>query len=167
MIRKPQSKQSGMNSHNYTVGYIFKVLCRHMKNVDIRLYPMHQKVVDVSNQRYLVCHGHGVKGWAGIPFYGIERKVGKEAKARLHDPSERRFTKIVQGHFHISLISDWYSVGPSVSGTDAYDHKEGRRSDPGQNGWFVHPKRGEFDHTVFNLSTGEAENAALLVDPEV
>jgi hypothetical protein len=151
LTQKPQCKQGGMNTHNYTVGYLFGVLCKNMTNVDIRLYPMHQKVVNVADQRYLITHGHGIRGWAGIPFYGIERKVGKESKVRLHDPIERRFTKIVQGHFHVSLFSDWYTISPSVSGTDAYDHKNGRRAQPGQSGWFVHPRRGEFDHTLFQL----------------
>lgn len=164
LTQKPQCKQGGLNSHNYTVGYVFGVLCKNMKNVDIRLYPMHQKVVNVANQRYLITHGHGIRGWAGIPFYGIERKVGKESKVRLHDPADRRFTKIVQGHFHVSLVSDWYIISPSVSGTDAYDHKNGRRAEPGQSGWFVHPIRGEFDHTLFNLDSGGSRETIEIID---
>lgn len=31
--------------------------------------------------------------------------------------------------------------------TDANDHNNGRKSDPHQTAWFVHPEHGEFDWT--------------------
>jgi len=57
------------------------------------------------------------------------------------------------GHFHAPLAHPWYWIGGSASGTDAYDHQNGRRAKPIQVAWIVHPKRGEFNRTEFELKT--------------
>jgi DNA repair exonuclease SbcCD nuclease subunit len=61
------------------------------------------------------------------------------------------FHKYIFGHYHTPFNHPLYSCCGSVSGTDAYDHKSGRYSDPSQSAWMVHPKHGEFDRTDFNL----------------
>jgi len=61
------------------------------------------------------------------------------------------FHKYLFGHFHTDISLDLYDGCASVSGTDAYDHKEGRFGTPGQCSWMVHPKRGEFNRTNWNL----------------
>lgn len=82
LTTKPQSKQEGTNSLNYIVGKITEAYLRNIGNVIFNIYPMHEKVVTVLNRNYLIAHGHGVQGWMGKPWYGIERKIGKEAEAR-------------------------------------------------------------------------------------
>ena len=84
--------------------------------------------------------------------------IGKEAKARLQiimdDKSKADaigFHKFVFGHYHTFFETDLYSCCPSVSGTDAYDHKSGRHSDPGQSAWIVHPKLKEINFNNFRL----------------
>lgn len=151
LVKRPQAKQEGMNTHNYTVGFIAKELLREHKNVQFNLYPMNEKVVNVANQQYLICHGHGVMGWAGVPYYGIDRKVSKEAKARMWKPDNLKFHKMITGHWHAPATMPWWWIGGSAQGTDAYDHKEGRDSPPIQSAWLVHPKKTEFNRTEFLL----------------
>ena len=158
LTKKPQMKEAGRNSFNYLVGLMAQQILDKHDNVDFRIHAMYEKVVGVSSRRYLISHGHGVRGWMGIPWYSIERKVSKEAKARLHEimlESERAkeigFHKYVFGHYHTPFDSANYSCGGSVQGTDAYDHQSGRHGDPCQSAWMVHPKYGEFDRTNFNL----------------
>lgn len=151
LTRKPQCKQEGMNSHNYTVGYITKVLTQNVDGLKFNLYPMNRKVVDVNKRKYLLMHGHDARGWAGFPWYGIERMVGKEAEKRMWSPDDYKFHRVVMGHWHTPLCSPTYWVGGSLQGTDAYDHKCGRKGTPSQSAWMVHPQHGEFDRIDFLL----------------
>jgi len=155
MTKKPQSKEEGLNNFGYIVAHLAKERLKSHNNVKFNIHPVMQAVIHIQNTSYLTMHGHQIKGWAGIPFYGIERKVGKEAQKRLRALPELReavrFDKILMGHYHTpSNMEDWM-IGGSLSGTDAYDHKCGRYSLPTQTGWFVHPKHGEFDWTKFRL----------------
>ena len=158
LTKKPQAKEAGYNSLNYVVGKLAEVYLSNLSNVEFNIYPQFEKVVHVLNRQYLIAHGHGVRGWMGVPWYGIERHVGKEAKNRLaiimDDLTKAKdvgFQKYVFGHFHTYFETDMYSCCPSVSGTDAYDHQNGRHGDPGQSSWLVHPTYGEFNWINFKL----------------
>lgn len=150
LTRKPQAREAGLNTFNYIVAHIAKQRLKKHKNVEFNIYPKYSELVKVQNQRYLITHGHEVKGWAGFPYYGIERKAGREAIRRMMS-NLNKFDKIIMGHWHSPLTHPWYWIGGSVSGTDAYDHKNGRHAEPSQPAWIVHPKYGEFDRTDFTL----------------
>lgn len=158
LTKKPQAKEAGRNSFNYLVGVLLDAYLSKHDNVEFNLYPMLEKVVTVGKMKYLISHGHNIKGWAGIPWYGIERKVGKEAQARLQlimDEIERAktigFDKYVIGHFHVPTDNILYSVGGSLSGTSAFDHQAGRYAYPCQSAWVV-GSHGEFDRINFKLN---------------
>lgn len=158
LTKKPQAKEAGMNSLNYLVGYMAKTHLLNFLNVSFDIYPMNEKVISVNDRLYLITHGHTIRGWMGVPWYGVERKVGKEALARMQiimqefeRAKEIGFHKYVFGHFHTPIDTPLYSCGASLQGTDAYDHQAGRYANPGQSAWLVHPKHGEFNRINFNL----------------
>ena len=159
LTKKPQSKEEGYNSLNYVVGVIAKQYLKDFKNVEFNIYPQYEKVVKVLNRNYLIMHGHNIRGWMGIPWYSIERKIAKEATARMglmldeyfQKRNEIGFHKLVFGHFHQPMDHPLYTCSGSVQGTDAYDHKDGRYAKPSQSAWMVHPKHGEFDKINFIL----------------
>ena len=160
---KPQSHEEGLNSLNYLVGHIAKTRLEKYPNIVFNIYPFHEAVVHVSTRNYLINHGHGIIQSFGTPWYGIERRIGRESTARMQlimaeqeqaiykKAKEVGFNKLVFGHYHIFFEHEIYSCCPSVSGTDANDHKNGRHSFPGQSAWLVHPKYGEFNHINFRL----------------
>ena len=150
LTKKPQAKEAGVNCFNYLVGVIAQARLAQHKNVRFNVHPMYQKTIEVKGRRYLITHGHNVKGWAGFPYYGIERKAGREAIKRMMK-NIGKFDKIVLGHWHAPLAHPWYWIGASAQGTDAYDHQNGRYAEPAQSLWFVHPEHGEFDRTDFQL----------------
>ena len=157
LTQKPQMKEAGYNSMNYIVGKIAEIYLSKHPNIEFNIYPMYEKVVHVSNRQYLLSHGHGIIGWAGIPIYGIERKTAKESMARMQivmddiNKSKRiGFHKFVIGHFHVPFDMPLYSCCGSVSGTGAYDHKNGRHAAPSQSAWMV-GKWGEFNRINFIL----------------
>ena len=158
LTKKPQAKEAGYNSLNYLVGYMASIHLAKHENIDFNIYPMFEKVISVSTRQYLISHGHGLTGWMGIPWYAISRHVGKEALNRMsiimQDVSRAKeigFNKYVFGHWHTPFDHPMYSCCGSVSGTDAFDHKQGRFAEPSQSSWIVHPKYGEFDRINFNF----------------
>ena len=151
LTKKPQAKEAGYNSFNYLVGYIAKERCSRLPNVIFNIYPQYEAVVNVMGRRYLLCHGHNTMGFVGLPYYGLERKVAKEAVRRMNAPDPTKFHKMIAGHFHTPMCTPYFWLGGSVSGTDAYDAKNGRHSEPSQSAWMVHPVHTEFARTDFNL----------------
>jgi len=151
LTKKPQAKEAGLNSFNYLVGEMARLMLREHNNVAFDIYPQYEAVVNVVGRRYLLMHGHGVIGWMGFPYYGVERKIAKEAIKRMNGPDRTKFHKVIMGHWHAPLAHPLYWIGGSVQGTDAYDHKYGRYAEPSQAAWMVHPKYGEFDRTDFIL----------------
>jgi hypothetical protein len=158
LTKKPQATEAGYNSLNYVVGKHAKLYLKDTPNVEFNIYPQYEKVITAGARQYLIAHGHGIRGWMGIPWYSIERQVGKESTARLqlimediNRAKEIGFHKYVFGHWHMPFDHPLYSCCGSVSGTTAYDHKAGRYAKPSQSAWLIHPRKGEFDRTNFQL----------------
>lgn len=158
LTKKPQAKEAGINSYGYLIARMMEAYLGKHENVTFNIHAMNEKVISVLNRNYLITHGHNIKAWMGVPWYGIERRVAREATARqgiiMDDVLRAKdvgFNKIVHGHFHTPFNTVLYSCGGSVSGTDAYDHGNGRHAEPSQSAWMVHPKYGEFNRTDFKL----------------
>jgi len=164
LTKKPQAKEAGINSYGYLIAKLIEAYISKAGNITFNIHAQHEKVVRVGNLNYLLTHGHGIKQWMGVPWYGIERRAGRESTSRLSiimkDISRAKevgFNKIIHGHFHTPFDSYLYSGGGSVSGTNAYDHQNGRYSEPSQSAWQVHPVWGEFDRINFNLRRYDEE----------
>lgn len=149
LTKKPQAKEAGINSYNYLIGEVSKLMLKDHKNVNFNVYPQLEAVVNVEGRKYLLMHGHGIRGHMGIPYYGMERKTSKEAIRRMNI-ADKRFDRIVMGHFHHSMIHPNFIVCGSPQGTDAYDHQCGRYGNPSQMSWLV-GKHGEFNIVEWSL----------------
>jgi len=150
MTRKPQASQGGVNNWSYVVAHVMKQHVIHQKNINVNVHAKPSALVPIGPEKYLLFHGHQIKGWAGIPYYGFDRRVAMEAVKRMNFP-ETAFTKLVLGHFHVSVDTAHWIVGGSLSGTNAFDHSSGRHSAAHQTSWFVHPVHGQFSFTRWYL----------------
>lgn len=151
MTRKNQASEGGENNWGYVVAHIVKQYLSRHSNVDMRIHAKASALVPVGNaERYLLFHGHQIKGWAGLPYYGFDRRVAMEAVKRMGAP-ETGFTKMVMGHFHVAVDAPNWLIGGSLSGTNPFDHGCGRHSRAHQTSWLVHPKHGQFDWTRWHL----------------
>lgn len=56
------------------------------------------QITRVVNTDFLHFHGHGIRGWAGIPYYGINRAL-KELREAL-TIGAKTFDAVAMGHFH-------------------------------------------------------------------
>lgn len=151
-----QFKGGGRNSEGYVVGWIAKErLCKH-SNIEFNIYAKLKTTIDVRGWRYIIEHGHTIKGWSGFPWYGADRKVAKEAKARRR-LADKNFHKIIIGHYHVPMMTMDYIVNGSLSGTTEFDHGCGRHADPCQVAFMVHPKYGELNFNAFWLHHGDTQ----------
>ena len=152
LTRKPQASDGGLNNWGYVSAAIAKEYCRNQPNVTVNVYAQPCKVIPVGPERYLSFHGHQMKGWAGKPYYGFDQRLLKEALKRMNMRDDVKFTKMIFGHFHDAVQSGWWTLGGSLSGTDANDHNQGRYAKPHLTSWFVHDKHGEFDFNKWLLA---------------
>lgn len=160
LTKKPQAGEEGLNSMNYIVGIMMKQYLEKHDNVVFELYSVYEAIVNIGNMKYLVTHGHGIQGWGGHPWYGVERKVSREATFRMaeilmsYDQQkalrELGFHKMVHGHFHTNIDTPTFSCAASVQGATALDLKHARISQPGQPSWLI-GEYGEFARTNFTL----------------
>lgn len=146
MTRKNQASQGGENNWGYVVAHIIRQFLGRHSNVDVRIHAKASALVPIGAERYLLFHGHQIKGWAGVPYYGFDRRVAMEAVKRMQFP-ETGFTKLCMGHFHVAMDSPNWLIGGSLSGTNAFDHSCGRHAQAHQTSWLVHPQHGQFDWT--------------------
>ena len=146
ITRKNQSAQGGYNNWSYVVAEVLKQHVSHQKNVVCNVHPYASTRVEIGPEKYLMFHGHQLKGWAGLPYYGFDRRVAMEATKNMAF-SDKKFTRLLCGHFHCSVDSPYWMIGGSLSGTTAFDHGVGRHMRAHQTSWLVHPKHGQFDFT--------------------
>lgn len=157
LTKKPQWKEGGYNSYGYIVGWVAAERLSGLKNVTVNLHCKVKTLVEIQGFKYLCMHGHNIKGWAGFPWYGTDRQIAREAKARRRKPS-KNFDKVIIGHFHAPLWTNDYIVNGSLSGTSELDHSLGRHADPCQVAFLVHPKYGEMNKIEFLVHNGDNEN---------
>lgn len=148
--KKFQFKQAGLNSYNYLVGWIAQQQLETCENVEFELHTAIKALINIRGYKFLCSHGHQVRGWQGIPFYGLERDVSRESRYRLNMDT-KKFHKVVLGHFHTPMYAPNYIMGGSLSGTSELDHANGRHSPPCQVAWLVHPEHGDYNFISFDL----------------
>ena len=154
-LTKKISHKQPWNSWNYIVAKYAEAMTERLGNVEWRIHPGEVAEVEVCGMRYLLRHGHdmtkGTGGFGGLPFYGFERAAGLEARKRMRIPEKVVFDRLIFGHFHTYGQGPDWRVCPSPSGTDNFDHSQGRYARPAQVGWLVHPKRGEMNLNLYEL----------------
>lgn len=143
ITHKYQHSEGGLNNWSYVVAQCLKTHVRDLPNVNVNVHAKATALVPIGAEKYLIFHGHQMKGWAGKPYYGFDRRVAMEAVKRM-GITEQAFTKLIFGHFHTATNEKDWQLGGSLSGTNAFDHANGRHCKAHQTAWYVHPQHGEF-----------------------
>lgn len=131
-------KQRGLSSYNYLLYGLVNSALEGYENIEFHLYESDKAVVDVKGMRVLIEHGDRVRGWVGIPYYGIEREEGKEARKRM--VIEDRYDLRLMGHFHTCIIgTDWqWAINGSLTGMSELGSMYVR---PSQLSFLLHTKK--------------------------
>ncbi len=151
---KCPSKLAGKNSMNYIVGNVAKTLLESHKNVTFNIYESIQEVVEVRKRKYLILHGHTVRGGSN-PYLSAQKRIGKESYARMNMPDDKKFNVMVMGHYHAPMKCQDLIIGGNLPGSTEYDRGAGRHCESVQTAWCVSEKFGEFDFIEFWLSRDE------------
>lgn len=147
--KKPQAKQKTSNNMSYLVHEMALAYAARCSNLKPFVSTGAKLLHAVNGQKFLIEHGDTVRGWAGLPFYGFSRVVGRESTRRMN--TDKGFDYWSIGHFHVpNFIENRILVNGSLSGTSEFDHLCGRHAKPAQVAFLVHQKHGIFNLVPFH-----------------
>lgn len=145
---KPQAKQKYQNSMSYLVHAIAKASLSNLKNVTFEESQGISYLAEIAKHKFLIMHGDTIKSQLSIPYYGVSRLLGREARRRMN--TKLGFDYQLIGHFHVpAFVEGQTIINGSLSGTSEFDHSCGRHADAAQVGFMVHPEHGLFNMTAF------------------
>ena len=149
--KKPASKEAARNSYNFLVYEIAKTIRRAQGDrIEFRYHLPLKAELQIEGQTVLIEHGHSSKAWMGIPYYGIERAQGREARKRL--PAGRAFRLHVMGHWHTPAELPGLILNGSLCGANEYDSLAGRFAEPSQTTFLYHHTHGPFARIAWKLN---------------
>lgn len=148
--RRPISKHKAINSWSYVVGEVMRAtLPMTPGKFDVTVFKGVEQVVQVLDTRFLVTHGDAIKSWMGIPWYGVQKRLGNEAL--LRQGTDKTFDVFVMGHYHTPISTPHLIVNGSLSGTTEFDHSCGRHCGPCQVSFMVSKNHGVFSQITWWL----------------
>jgi len=90
--------ESPWNNWDYLVGETARAYCRDIKNVQFVIPESFCHCMEIEGHGFCIRHGDDIRGWNGIPFYGIERQTRRlQALNASHGRTVKYFCF---GHFH-------------------------------------------------------------------
>ena len=150
LSQKPQYKQKAANNANFLVYTITSQAVAALPNVKFITTEGMKFVAEIQSHKFLLEHGDTVRGWMGIPMYGFERLLGREARRRMQSPL-LQFEHWCIGHWHQPMvIGQHIIVNGSLTGTNEYDHAAGRLSPPAQVAFMLIKEHGIFNVVLFH-----------------
>jgi len=151
LFPKPVAKRKYQTNFSYVTHKVAKEMVREIKNISFVESKGMTHLEEINGYRFLATHGDTIRSWMNIPYYGLERRRGLEAAGRMN--THRTFHYMCLGHFHVpSWVGGNILINGSLSGTSEYDHAAGRRSEPAQIAFLVHPEWGFFNLVAFKTT---------------
>lgn len=158
VTQKVRYKRRWVN-YDYLLGHMIARELADIGNVTFTNHKSFWSVVDVQGHGLLNLHGDNIKGWAGLPSYGINRAVANlEA---LLAQQRRGFDLVNLGHFHqtglIERIGCDVVLNGSIIGGNEYSYGAlFAGAKPRQVIYGVHPERGRTWQFALDLAHGDA-----------
>ena len=127
------------SNFDYIFYKAFKMALKNQKNVKVFVSESPTMLVQHGNKNFVLNHGDSVKGWAGIPFYGIERQFRK--LTGLHNIT---VDYELMAHFHnpSTLSNQVFINGSLVGGDELSINKMGLNTLPCQKIFYFHKGKG-------------------------
>jgi hypothetical protein len=142
--RRMQSKDPTRN-WDTLVALIAKTALREQKNVTITIPNSYAVSYEVEGTTVLQSHGHDIKSWSGIPWYGISRFLGNYNG--MEAARGGRIGAYLFGHFHSQTNITYpggeaFVNGSLIGGTEWTVGTLGRADRPCQVMLAFHPEHG-------------------------
>lgn len=159
-VRK-KDYHSAQDSWDYLIAEIAKSYVANLWNVEVIIPDAFSAVVDIEGFKFHVFHGDDIKGWNGIPWYGVERKTRRLTALNAAHGATVNYHCL--GHFHAlgtqSALKGETLINGSWIGTDpfAFNALDGY-NEPMQLLHGVHKKHGVTWRLPIKLRTPEEVN---------
>ncbi len=159
---KLQFKQGAFNNWNYVVYEMARARLVEHENVKMEYLPSPITRRDWPGGGVLLLHGHQVRAWMGIPFYGIQRLQGRKAREELQRALDmtkamladyKPWREMIMGHWHVPARLSGCIVNGSLAGITELDEHAGRYAKPSQTSFLWSPVHGPFNITEWTLDT--------------
>lgn len=142
--RKVQQKDPTRSWDTFIYLYAMTAL-RDTPNVHWHIPDSYFSMYEVENHTFLQTHGHDIKSWNSIPYYGIDR-FGRNVQALFNSRSER-IDYFVISHFHSAggvpaAGGETFVNGSIIGGTEFSIGALGKCDKPSQWLLTVHPEHG-------------------------
>lgn len=90
--------ESPWDNWDYLVGETARAYCRDIKNTQFIIPESFSHCMEIEGHGFCIRHGDDIRGWNGIPWYGIERQTRRlQALSAAHGRTVNYFC---YGHFH-------------------------------------------------------------------
>lgn len=112
------TKSRNTLARSYLMGHMVKTQVSSIPNVRVLIPNSPNVIVSIGDWNYLVQHGDTIRGWAGIPYYGIDRHT--KNWSRIASSKGLHIHQTCIGHFHTAgRLNDWILNG-SLKGGDEF-----------------------------------------------
>ncbi len=166
VTRKPYYKQKAVVSWDRVFYESLAMLLRHQSNVSFIIPRSAFMQVEVQGHLFQLSHGDDVMSWGGIPYYGLDRKVGRWAE--INAASGKYVEYYCQGHFHRSAAMDRprgeQILNSSMVGSSEFSAAFGLISEPSQLLFGVHERYGKSWSLKINLTDPHVEEVRYRYD---
>lgn len=103
ITHKKDYTTGALNNWDYLVGEVAAGYCRDLVNVEFLIPDAFTINVNIRGYVFNISHGDDIRGWNGIPWYGIERR-NRRLEA-IHAAHNQKINYKVLGHFHVASTS--------------------------------------------------------------
>jgi len=159
VTQKPRFKRRWVN-YDYLLGHMVSRELVNQPNVEFVNHKSFWSLVDVEGHHLLNLHGDNIKGWNGIPVYGINRAIGN--LTALLNSQRKRFDIANLAHFHQTALLERTDCDVVLNGSaiGANEFSIGALfagAKPRQVLYGMHPERGKTWQYAIDLSHGDEE----------
>jgi hypothetical protein len=162
VTQKVRYKRRWVN-FDYLLGHMIALHLADQPNISFRNHKSFWSLCEVQGTHMLNLHGDNIRGWQGIPYYGINRAVGN-LSALLK--GRHSFDVVNLGHFHQSgllerMDCDVVINGSAIGGNEFSIGALFASSKPRQMLYGMHPERGRTWQYAVDLSHGDIHECRL------
>jgi hypothetical protein len=143
--QRRMEQKAPLRNWDALVYHFAKVALRDVPHVTVEIPNAYAVGYEIDGHSFLQQHGHDIKSWAGIPFYGIQRYTSRVVA--LEASRDRRADYFLFGHFHTATSlpqpsGELFVNGSLIGATEYSVNALGAADRPAQ--WLVgvHPEHG-------------------------
>lgn len=142
---KRVSQKDPTRNWDFLIYLMAQAALADVKNISFMLPDSYSCVYDVEGWRFCQNHGHDIKSWQSIPFYGISRTATGLNALRVAAGTPIHY--FLYSHFHnpgniCAPGSEYFVNGSLIGGTEFSVNGLGRSDEPSQLLFGVHKEHG-------------------------